>query len=158
MAHNIKAKELVYDHYALFARLKSTVFSSRLKAVWLVISWSDVGSEFTLQDRQMQALLAQLESSCRLFISSTALRTKSGTRGDARGRRGQFRHIRRTTSGMNEVHKSTQFEQFECHALLDRKSVQLVGSRRHVIMRTKTTAQSRGSILNALQWSNGRLR
>ena len=46
MAHNIKAKEVIYDHYALCACLKRTVFSSRLKAVWLVISWSDVGSEF----------------------------------------------------------------------------------------------------------------
>jgi hypothetical protein len=46
MAHNIKAKELIYDHYVLYARFKSRVFSSRLKAVWLVISWSDVGSKF----------------------------------------------------------------------------------------------------------------
>ena len=45
MAHNMKAKKLKYD-YTLYARLKSTVFSSRLKALWLVISWSDVGSEF----------------------------------------------------------------------------------------------------------------
>ena len=29
-----------------YARLKSTVFSSRLRALWSVISWSDVGSEF----------------------------------------------------------------------------------------------------------------
>jgi len=46
MAQNIKAKKLQYDHYALCARLKSKFFSSRLKALWLVISWSDVGSEF----------------------------------------------------------------------------------------------------------------
>jgi len=46
MAHSIKAKKLKYDHYALYARLKSTVCSSRLKALWLVISWSDVGSEY----------------------------------------------------------------------------------------------------------------
>ena len=45
MAHNIKAKYLKYD-YALYARLKSTVFGSRLKALWLVISWIDMGSEF----------------------------------------------------------------------------------------------------------------
>jgi len=42
MVHNIKAKKLKYDHYA---HLKSTVFSLRLKALWLVISWSDVGME-----------------------------------------------------------------------------------------------------------------
>jgi len=35
-----------YDHYALYAGLISTVFSSRLKALWLVISWSYVGTEF----------------------------------------------------------------------------------------------------------------
>jgi len=46
MAHNIKAKKLKYDHYALYAHLKSTVFSSRLKALWLVTSWSDKSSEF----------------------------------------------------------------------------------------------------------------
>ena len=54
MTHNIKANKLIYDHYALYARLKSTVLSSRLKAVWLVISWSEVGSEFhAIQDFTM---------------------------------------------------------------------------------------------------------
>ena len=53
---------------------------------------------------------------------------------------------------MNEVHKSTQFER---HTLLDRKPVQLVYSQRHVITQTATTDQSRGSILIALQWSDG---
>jgi len=46
MAHNIKVNKLKYNHFALYGRLKSTVFSSRLKALWSVISWNDVGSEF----------------------------------------------------------------------------------------------------------------
>jgi len=46
MAHNIKAKKLKYNHYAIYARLKITVFSSRLNSFWLFISWSAVGSEF----------------------------------------------------------------------------------------------------------------
>jgi len=46
MAHNIKAKKIKYHHDALYAQLISTVFSSRLKALWLVISWSGVGTEF----------------------------------------------------------------------------------------------------------------
>jgi len=62
--HNIKAKKLKYDHYALYARLKSTVFSSCLKALWLVISWSDMGSGAPCcRAGERKASLAQLEES-----------------------------------------------------------------------------------------------
>ena len=65
MAHNIKAKQLKYN-YALYARLKSTVFSSRLQALWLVISWSGVGSEFHAAGKagERKAPLGQVETSC----------------------------------------------------------------------------------------------
>jgi len=81
-----------------------------------------VGSEFHAEG-QANTPLAQLETSRKLFISSTARRTEPGTRCDTGGRRDLFRHIRRTASGMNEVHESTQFE---CHQLFDSKSVQIV--------------------------------
>ena len=73
----------------LYARLKSTVSSLRLKALWFVISWSDVESEFHVprcRAGERNAPLAKLETSGRLFIASTAHRTKSGTRYDTGGR------------------------------------------------------------------------
>ena len=75
------------NDYALNARLKSTVFSSRLKALWFVILWSDVGSEFHAAGPANAKLrFAQLETSCWLFIASTARRTKSVPRYDTGGR------------------------------------------------------------------------
>jgi len=73
----------------MHARLKSTVFSSRLKALWLVISWSDVGSEFHAAgpaNAKLRSPYLRRVAGCSC-MSSTARRTEQGTRCDTGDRR-----------------------------------------------------------------------
>lgn len=107
MAHNKKANNLKYD-YALYERLITTPFNSRLHALWLVISWRDKVSDFHAAEPTNEKLRSPYFrrlpgcSQCRLLAEK-----KSATRCDAAGRPDEFRHERWTATGM-KVHEALQ--------------------------------------------------